>query len=256
MILDEIIAHKCREIAPLRARYARWRAPAAPPPRRDFAAALRRPGVSLIAEFKRRSPSRGALAAGADPAAAARAYEAAGAAALSVLTDARFFGGGLEDLRAARGATSLPTLRKDFILEPCQVAESAGPQGPDCLLLLAAALREDDLRALRLLAAACGQAALVEVHDEAELERALAAGAQIVGINNRDLRTFAVSLDTALRLAPKVPPSRLVVAESGVHSREDVLRLEAAGVNAILVGEALMSAPDPARKAAELLGQT
>lgn len=255
VILDEILAHKRQEIAPLRSRYSDWRPPAAASPRRDFAAALNAPGISIIAEFKRRSPSRGALAADADPVARARAYERGGAAAISVLTDSRYFAGSIADMRAARGAVALPVLRKDFIVEACQIAETAGPGGPDCLLLIAAALGEDELRLLREAAEACGQAALVEVHDEGELDRALAAGASIIGINNRDLRTFNVSLEATLRLRPRVPDGIPVVSESGVHTRDDVRRLADAGVDAILVGEALMAAGDPSRKITELLGE-
>lgn len=254
MILDEILDHKRSEVAGLRPLWESWSPPAVAPPRRDFAAALRRAGMSLIAEFKRRSPSRGDINAEADPARMAQAYVGAGAAAVSVLTDGRFFGGSMEDLLAARGAADLPTLRKDFIIDPCQVAESSGPDGPDCLLLIAAALDAGQLRSLRELAAHCGQAVLVEVHNEEELDHALAAGAEIVGINNRDLRTFEVSLATTLSLRPCVPSGILVVSESGIHTADDVRRLADAGVDAILVGEALMAADDPARKIEELMG--
>jgi indole-3-glycerol phosphate synthase len=254
MILDDILAHKHIEIAALRERYADWRPPDAPPVRRDFPAALRRPGMSLIAEFKRRSPSRGEIRLAADPAEVAQVYENAGAAAMSVLTDSRFFGGSLNDLRAARGACRLPVLRKDFIIDPVQIAESSGPEGPDCLLLIAAALSTEELRALRELAARCGQAALVEVHDEVELERALSSGAELIGINNRNLHTFEVSLETTLKLRPHVPAGRPVVAESGIHHREDARQLMEAGVEAMLVGEAVMAAPDPGEKIRELMG--
>ena len=208
----------------------------------------------MIAEFKRRSPSRGEIRPGAQPCAVVRAYEGAGAAAVSVLTEERFFGGTLDDLEAARGAIGLPVLRKDFIIDEVQLAESCGPEGPDGLLLIAAALTVDRLRSLRELAARCGQAALVEVHDEAEVDRALESGAEIVGINNRNLRTFEVSVDTTLKLRPRVPEGIPIVSESGIHTAEDVRRLAGAGVDAMLVGEALMSAQDPARKIEELLG--
>ncbi len=254
MILDDIVSRKRHDLTDLRSRFAEWQAPDALPARRDFAAALRRPGISLIAEFKRRSPSKGAINADADPRAVAQMYAEAGASAMSVLTDAPFFGGSLPDLVAARGMCHLPMLRKDFIIDPVQIAESAGPDGPDCVLLIAAVLEVEELRALRELAAACGQAALVEVHDEDDLEKALASGAEILGINNRDLRTFAVSLETTLRLRPRVPEGVPVVAESGIHTRDDVRRLEEAGVDAMLVGEALMKAPDPGAKVRELLG--
>jgi indole-3-glycerol phosphate synthase len=276
MILDEILAHKRSEIEGLRRRYADWAPPSRPPARRGFAIGrgVREPrenerrlheacaqpheprgqGIALIAEFKRRSPSRGEIRPGALPAEIVSAYQRGGAAALSVLTDRRYFGGSMEDLVAAREATNLPTLRKDFIIEPCQIAESSGPEGPDCVLLIAAALGVGELRELRELAAACGQEALVEVHDEDELGRALASGAGMIGINNRDLRTLRVSLDTTLRLRPLVPTGIPVVAESGIRRRDDVERLAEAGVDAILVGEALMAAPDAGAKVRELLG--
>ena len=255
-MLETILAHKGEEIAPLRERFADWAPPQEAPKRRPFAEALRGEGISLIAEFKRRSPSRGHIRPGADPAAMARAYERAGAAAMSVLADERFFGGSLEDVGRARGASRLPVLRKDFIVDPCQIAESAGPDGPDCLLLIAAALDDEALRSLRETAAQCGQAALVELHDEAEVERALASGAEIIGINNRDLKTFEVSLDTTLRLRRRIPEGLPVVSESGIHSADDVRRLADAGVDAMLVGEALMAAEDPVRKIEELLAGT
>jgi len=253
MILDGILAHKRSQIARLREQHRDWEPPAVAPKRRDFAAALGRPGISLIAEFKRRSPSRGEIRPEADPAQFARVYGRAGAAALSVLTDERFFGGSLEDLRIARSAVSLPVLRKDFIIDACQIAESAGAEGPDCVLLIAAALEAGELRSLRELAARCGQAVLVEVHDEGEVERALECGAEIIGINNRDLRTFEVSLETTLRLRPRIPEGVLVVSESGIHRAEDVRQLADAGIDAMLVGEALMTAEAPACKIEELL---
>jgi indole-3-glycerol phosphate synthase len=252
-MLERILEHKREEIAPLRKRLADWAPPQDAPKRRAFAEALRGKGVSLIAEFKRRSPSRGDIRPGADPAEVARTYEGAGAAAMSVLTDEEFFGGSLDYLKRARGAARLPVLRKDFIIDRCQIAESAGFDGPDCLLLIAAALDDEALRDLRELAARCGQAALIEVHDEAEVERAVASGAEIIGINNRDLKTFQVSLDATLRLRPRIPEGLLVVSESGIHTADDVRRLADAGVDAMLVGEALMSAEDPGRKIEELL---
>lgn len=253
MILDEILAHKRDEIRVLHERHRQWAPPAHPPARRDFPGALRQPGVSLIAEFKRRSPSRGEIRSGADPGEVVQAYRAAGAAAVSVLTDERFFGGTLTDLIAARTLLDVPVLRKDFIVDEAQIAESAGPDGPDCVLLIAAALTADELRGLRKLAARCGQAALVEVHDEAEVDRALESGAEIVGINNRNLRTFEVSLKRTVALRPRIPSGIPVVAESGIYTADDVRRLADAGVNAMLVGEALMAADDPRRKIEELL---
>ena len=264
MILDEILEHKRSQIERLRPRYGDWSPPVEAPVRRDFAAAIKglsagrrseRHGTpALIGEFKRRSPSRGEIRPGAHPCAMVRTYEGAGAAAVSVLTDQRYFGGTLGDLVEARGGIGIPVLRKDFIIDEVQLAESCGPEGPDCLLLIAAALSVERLRGLRELAARCGQACLVEVHDEGELDRALESGAEIVGINNRDLRTFEVSLDTTLRLRPRVPEGIPLVSESGIHGAEDVKRLAEAGVDAMLVGEALMAADDPARKIGELLG--
>jgi indole-3-glycerol phosphate synthase len=252
-MLEGILEHKRQEIAPLRKRFVDWAPPQEAPKRRPFVDALRGERVSLIAEFKRRSPSRGDIRPGADAGEMARTYERAGAAAMSVLTDEEFFGGSLDYLKRVRGAARLPVLRKDFIIDRCQIAESAGLDGPDCLLLIAAALDDEALRALRDLAAQCGQAALVEVHDEAEVERAVASGAEIIGINNRDLTTFQVSLDTTLRLRPRIPEGLLVVSESGIHSADDVRRLAEAGVDAMLIGEALMSAEDAGRKIKELL---
>lgn len=252
-MLDEILAHKRREIEALRA--APPPAPARARARRDFAAALRGgPPVRLIAEVKRASPSRGLLRADFDPAALARAYQEAGAAAISVLTDERFFQGHLDHLAAVRRAASLPVLRKDFILDEIQIPQSVAA-GADAILLIAAALLAEKLRALRLRAAEAGLASLVEVHDEVDLDRALESGAEIIGLNNRDLGDFSVSLAVTERLRPRIPGGRLVVSESGVHERSDVLRLQEAGVDAILVGEAVVRAADPAAKLRELLGR-
>ncbi|GBD20349.1 Indole-3-glycerol phosphate synthase [bacterium HR28] len=223
-----------------------------------FAAALRGERIRVIAEVKRASPSRGVFAAGADAVTVAEDYLAGGAAALSVLTDGPFFHGSLEDLervamRAHAGQPPVPVLRKDFIVDPYQVLE-ARAAGADALLLIVAAL--DRMQFTELLAATweLGMEALVEVHDEAELETALATGARVVGINNRDLRTFTVDLSVSERLAPRVPGDRIVVAESGIHRTSDVERLAAAGVDAILVGEALMTAPNRQAAVAELAG--
>jgi indole-3-glycerol phosphate synthase len=253
VILDQILSHKQTEIEAIRERFADWAPPAQPPARRDFIGALRAPGVSLIAEFKRRSPSRGDIRADADPIEVARSYEGAGARALSVLTDAHFFGGAMAHLQRARASTGFPVLRKDFIVDRSQVAESASADGPDCLLLIAAALDVDRLRSLRRLAAECGQRTLVEVHKESELDVALESGAEVIGINNRDLKTFDVSLDTTLALRPRIPRDKLVVSESGIRSADDVRRLADAGVDAILVGEALMAASSPEQRIEELL---
>lgn len=223
-----------------------------PGTRRPFAEALRGDRVNVIAEFKRRSPSKGALREDLTPPAVAQAYEAAGAVALSVLTEEEFFGGHIGDLRQARAATQLPTLRKDFVVDPYQVWE-AWIAGADAILLIVAAVGEKDLRRLMGTALEAGLDPLVEVHDQAELETALACGARLVGVNSRDLRTLAVSLDTALRLAPHIPDDVVAVAESGITSGTDVRRLRAAGYDAFLVGEHFMTAPDPGQAVASLL---
>jgi indole-3-glycerol phosphate synthase len=214
--------------------------------RRSLAAALRRPGaIACIAEFKRRSPSAGWINEKADLEATARAYAAGGASAMSVLTDEPFFGGRLADLKPARLASGVPVLRKDFIVDPYQIAEAAAG-GADAILLIVAALEDAKLVELLATARAMRLDALVEAHDDAEVARAVGAGADIIGINNRDLRTFTVDRELAIRLRPSIPPERIVVAESGIRNAGDVARLREAGVDAILVGETLMRAPDPA----------
>jgi indole-3-glycerol phosphate synthase len=224
-----------------------------PGARRPFAQALAEPGrVNVIGEFKRRSPSRGAIREDLHPVSVAQAYEVAGAAALSVLTDEPFFGGRLQDLQEARGATLLPTLRKDFIVDAYQVRE-AWIAGADAVLLIAAVLDDGELEALQRAAAEHGLDALVEVHDGAELERALAAGATLIGVNNRDLHTMEVRLETALELAPSIPEHVVAVAESGIKCGADVRRLRTAGYDAFLVGGHLMQAKDPGHALAELL---
>lgn len=214
-------------------------------PRRGFAAALQQHPPAIVAEFKRASPSAGPLAPERDPAATAAIYARGGAAALSVLTEPEYFSGSLEDLRAAREAVSLPVLRKDFTLEEYDVLEAAA-HGADAILLIAALLSADQLRRLREAAAQFGMAAVVEVHDREELARALDSGAEIIGVNNRDLRTFQVDLSTSLRLAEFIPDGVVRVSESGIRSGQDVRRLYQAGFHAFLVGEHLMCAPDPA----------
>lgn len=255
-VLERIVARKREEVAALARRAAelRSRAAAAPPPR-DFAAALRRPAeVRLLAEVKRRSPSAGAIRADADAPTVARWYEAGGAAAVSVLTDRDFFGGALADLERVRAAVSLPVLRKDFVVDPLQVWE-ARAAGADAVLLIVRILDDARLADLQALARELGMAALIEAHDAAELARALTAGARLVGINNRDLASFRTDLALSLRLAPRVPAAVTLVAESGIASAADVLRLGTAGVDAVLVGESLMREPEPARAAAALVGQ-
>ncbi len=221
----------------------------APPPR-PFTPALlsaaggeREGGFSIIAEIKRSSPSAGSLRAGCDPREVARIYETAGAAALSVLTEEKFFGGHLFDLSDLRSVVTLPLLQKDFILDPYQVYE-ARAAGADCILLIVILLNRGQLSEYLALSRALSLEALVEVHTERELEMAVDAGAQLIGINNRDLRTFEVSLATTVRLAPLVPPGRVVVCESGIRTRDDMARLRACGVHAFLIGETLMRSPD------------
>jgi indole-3-glycerol phosphate synthase len=206
---------------------------------RDFRAALARPGLSLIAEHKRRSPSAGMIRDGVSLSDVVGAYERGGASALSILTEGPSFGGSLEDLRTARTAATLPILRKDFIVDPYQVVESAA-WGADAILLIVAALPEAELVGLYELARLHGLESLVEVHDARELEVAVRVGAEIIGINNRDLATLEVDTRRTHELLPGVPPGRLVVAESGFRERSELEQLQRAGVDAVLIGEALM----------------
>lgn len=225
------------------------------PPARGFAAALRRPGeVALLAEIKRRSPSAGPIREDVEPGQVARWYRAGGAAAVSVLTDELYFGGSLDALRAARAAVDLPILRKDFVVDPVQIWE-ARAAGADAVLLIVRALTPGDLRMLLAEAEAAGLDVLVEVHDRAELAVALGAGATLVGVNNRDLRTFTTDLGITHSLAPEVPPGVTLVAESGIRTASDIRSLGEAGVDAVLVGESLMRRTDVERAAAELVGQ-
>jgi indole-3-glycerol phosphate synthase len=210
---------------------------------RPFAAALARPGLSLIAEHKRHSPSAGVIREGVQIDAVVRAYERGGAAALSILTEGPSFHGSLSDLQSARDATRLPLLRKDFIVDPYQVIESV-LAGADAILLIAAALTAVELSTLYESACALGLAVLVEVHDARELDEAKAIGAAIVGINNRDLTTLTVDTDRTFELLPSVPPDAIVVAESGFSTRAELEELERAGIHAVLVGEALMRSPE------------
>lgn len=221
---------------------------------RPFNEALVRPGLSLIAEFKRRSPSAGQIAReGIDVAAQVTAYERGGAAALSVLTDEPHFGGSLEDLRAARAACSLPIIRKDFIVDPYQLYEAA-VNGADAVLLIVRALDDRTLRSLYEEARSIDLDCLVEVHDAEELERALEADAEVIGINNRNLDEQRVDVATTYELMPDVPAGKTVVAESGISSRDELEELERVGVDAVLIGGALMAAADPEAKARELSG--
>jgi indole-3-glycerol phosphate synthase len=220
---------------------------------RPFSEALVRPGLSLIAEFKRRSPSLGDIAADADVAAQVGAYERGGAAALSVLTDEPHFGGSLEDLRAARAACGMPIIRKDFIVDSYQLYEAA-VNGADAVLLIVRALDDEDLRNLYEEARSLDLDCLVEVHDAGELERALESGAEVIGINNRNLDEQSVDIATTFELMPDVPAGKTVVAESGISGREELEELDRVGVDAVLIGGALMTAPDPEAKTRELTG--
>ncbi len=224
-----------------------------PGARRSFSRALLREGrINVIAEYKRRSPSRGLIRADLGPVGAAQAYESAGAAALSVLTEPRYFGGRIEDLQEARSASVLPCLRKDFIVDPYQVWES-WIAGTDALLLIVAALSDAELAMLLKTAAEASIEALVEVHDEEELRRAVGAGGRIIGVNNRDLRSLEVSLETSLRLAPDIPDHVIAVAESGLKTGDDLRRLRDLGYDAFLIGEHLMQAAAPGQALEALL---
>jgi indole-3-glycerol phosphate synthase len=257
--LQRILAHKalhiaaCKVIAPLASLQERARQ--APPPR-GFAQALRRTvaggGWGLIAEIKKASPSKGLIRADFDVAALARAYEQGGATCLSVLTDEPYFQGKDEYLEQARAAAGLPVLRKDFMIDAYQVVE-ARALGADCILLIMAALQDDQARLLAEQAHALGMDVLVEVHDSAELDRALAIPGDLVGINNRNLKTLKVDLQTTVDLAPRVPKDRLLVAESGIDSRLDLARMASAGASCFLIGESFMRQPDVAQAVRNLL---
>jgi indole-3-glycerol phosphate synthase len=253
--LARIVEAKREEAAGLAGEGRRLREEArSAPPTRPFAAALRDPAeVRLLAEIKRRSPSAGEIRPGANPAEIACAYVAGGAAALSVLTDEAFFGGSLSALRAVRDAVEVPLLRKDFVLDAVQVWE-ARAAGADAILLIVRILEDAALADLHALARELGMDVLVEVHDEGELDRALAIEPGLLGVNNRDLGTFRTDLALSLSMAKRVDPRITLVAESGIRTREDVARLGEAGVDAILVGESLMRQPDVRAAAAALTG--
>ncbi|MFM7705137.1 MAG: indole-3-glycerol phosphate synthase TrpC [Rubrivivax sp.] len=263
-ILSRIVAVKHEEIAVARAQRshasllqaARERRAAEGPPRgfeRALRARLAAGQAAVIAELKKASPSKGVLREHFDPAAIACAYEAGGAACLSVLTDERFFQGSAAFLEQARAACALPVLRKDFLVDPYQVVQAAA-MGADCVLLIVACLSDAQLAELEACARELGLDVLVEVHDAAELERALALETALVGVNNRNLRTFEVSLDTTLGLMGRIGPGRLLITESGILARAEVARMRAAGVHAFLVGEAFMRASDPGAALRELFG--
>jgi indole-3-glycerol phosphate synthase len=257
-ILQRILAVKAGEIARLKqdkpAEILRREALSAPPPR-DFVGAIRKRMASgqpaVIAEIKKASPSRGVLRESFDPAAIAASYERHGATCVSILTDEQFFQGALQDLKDARAACTLPILRKDFVIDPCQVLE-ARAAGADCILLIVAALEDEQMSALEAAAREQGMAVLVEAHDGAELERALRLETPLIGINNRNLRTFETKLDTTLGLLPRVPDGRIVVTESGILSPADVRVMRSRRVDCFLVGEAFMRAPDPGVELARL----
>lgn len=261
-ILDEIVAARRKALAEAKARAPLDRLmqeAETRTERRDFAAALAessqesgRLRLRVIAELKRASPSRGLLRKEYRRREIALGYAAGGASALSVLTEEEFFLGSLRDLSEVRGAVELPVLRKDFILEPYQVYESVAA-GADAILLIVAALPDAELRNLITLAKRLQLAALVEVHDQTELERALAAGASLVGVNNRNLKTLEVDLGTSFRLRPKIPSTCLAVSESGIRTSGNLLRLEEAGYDAVLIGERLMTQPDPGQALTSLL---
>jgi indole-3-glycerol phosphate synthase len=244
-ILGRIVAKKREELArdlPI----SQWEKAAAERAagRRDFRAALAARTPAIIAEAKKASPSKGVFSPDFDPARIAKAYERGGAAAVSVLTDESFFQGSLADLEAARASIALPVLRKDFTIAESQIVEAAA-HGADAILLIAAVLSEREIRDFRECAARQGLSALVEVHNRAELDSALGAGSDLIGVNNRDLATFQVRLETSLELASHMPSGALLVSESGIHTPQDIARLRDAGYSAFLVGERLMTAPDP-----------
>ena len=261
-MLDEILAHKRDEITRRKRKVSeagfREMAHENPSPggfRDALQATIQQDRPAVVAEIKRASPSRGVIREDFDPTAIARSYQGGGAAALSVLTDARYFKGSGVILELARKGSTLPILRKDFILDPYQVYESCA-MGAAAILLIVAALSDDELKELQQLARTFGLDVLVEAHDGEELRRAATVGANLIGINNRDLRTFDVSLDTTIQLAPQAPEDSIVVAESGIHTPRDIARIRACGVNAFLIGESLMRADDPGAHLAGLLQET
>lgn len=257
MILNEICAHKQQEVQrkksevplpELQEAIGRARPP------RDFRAALRKPGISLIAEVKKASPSKGTFIEDFDPIGLASLYEQAGARAISVLTDEKYFQGSLDDLTSVHKGVSVPCLRKEFIIDEFQVYEARAAQA-DAILLIVRCLSDAQLKDYLDLAHELGMDVLVETHTAAEIERAIGSGAHIIGINNRDLDTFTVDLNTTLELKRLVPGGHVLVSESGIHHRDDVVKLEDGGIDAILVGEALVSSRNIAGKIGELLGR-
>ncbi len=253
MILDTIVAWKKEEVAALKARGLAAPELEIPPPRGFLRALTDFPGVAIIAEAKKASPSKGVIRPDFDPVAIARSYLAGGAQALSVLTDMRFFQGSLSFISAVRAAVNLPVLRKDFIIDPLQIRE-ARAYGADAVLLIAAILETARIKDYLALAGELGMDALVEVHDEAEVEKAVAAGSRLIGVNNRDLRDFSMDLNTTFRLQKMIPAEIPLVSESGIRDHHDMQRLAEHGVRAALVGETLMRAADPADALRALAG--
>ena len=256
MILDDIVAAKRKEIAVLKILlpFSELKAMVRrAPPTRDFIGAISGRRCAIIAEIKKRSPSRGLLAQGFNPRRLASVYETNGAAAISILTERRFFGGDAAHVVIVREAVSLPLLRKDFIIDPYQIHE-ARAIGADAVLLIAGLLDRRKLRRFIMLADELGLASLVEVHSRCELDKALAAGAGLIGINNRDLRTFTTDLAVSLEIAPHVPPGTVVISESGIISRKDIEILMEAGIHAFLIGEVLIRSEDAGEKLKEFLG--
>jgi indole-3-glycerol phosphate synthase len=245
-ILAEIVQHKCAEVAELRSRTAvlEQQAYERKIPSRPFSEALRKSTPAIIAEIKKASPSKGLLQQNFHPAFIAHAYERGGAACLSVVTDKQYFEGSLLDLEAARASANLPILRKDFIIDRLQIFEAAA-HNADAILLIAAILDTEQLTTFRELAASLSLASLIEVHDQDELAKAIDSGAEIIGVNNRNLETFEVSLDTSLRLSLCMPANATRISESGIHTRADIDLLRGAGFDAFLIGESLMMSQDP-----------
>ncbi len=253
-ILAEIVEQKKQEVAELHARAAlvEQQAYERKSPARPFAEALRAKSPAIIAEVKKASPSKGLLQPDFHPAFIAHSYEEGGAACLSVLTDKQYFQGSLHDLEAARAAVSLPVLRKDFTVDRLQVFEAAA-HGADAILLIAAVLTTEELQTFRELASSLQLASLVEVHNQEELAKAVDSGAEIIGVNNRDLDTFEVSLDTSLRLSYLMPSGVLRVSESGINTRADIELLRQAGFESFLIGESLMRSKDPSAALKDLI---
>ncbi|MFZ5774969.1 MAG: indole-3-glycerol phosphate synthase TrpC [Thermodesulfobacteriota bacterium] len=254
-ILETIVARKREEVASLKARGIVPPATEPAPPRGFMRALTDYAGVAIIAEAKKASPSKGVIRPDFDPVAIARSYAAGGAQALSVLTDVDFFQGSLGYLSAVRAAVALPVLRKDFIIDPLQIREAAA-HGADAILLIAGILAQSQIEDFQGLATELGMDALVEVHDEAETEKAVAAGSRLIGVNNRDLRDFSMDLGTTFRLQRLVPAGTPLVSESGIRDRNDMKRLEEHGIAAALVGETLMRAADQAQALRELAGRS